>query len=97
MIQSLEKGSIAVNEENLLNKVTLENDWLAFMSEFDRIHKDYLSDLKQRFPELTTNNLRLAALMKLEFSNKEIANILCITENGVKKAKQRLKERLKMD
>ncbi len=97
LIQSLEKGSIAVNEENLLNKVTLENDWLAFMSEFDRIHKDYLSDLKQRFPELTTNNLRLAALMKLEFSNKEIANILCITENGVKKAKQRLKERLKMD
>lgn len=95
LIQSLEDGANSMTEENLLNKVTLENDWLAFMSEFDKIHAGYLSELKQRFPELTTNNLRLAALVKLEFSNKEIANILCITENGVKKAKQRLKERVR--
>jgi tetratricopeptide (TPR) repeat protein len=95
LIRSLEKGANTAHEENLLNKVTLENDWLAFMSEFDKVHNGYLSDLKQRFPELTTNNLRLAALVKLEFSNKEIANILCITENGVKKAKQRLKERIR--
>lgn len=97
LIQSLEDGANSVTEENLLNKVTLENDWLAFMTEFDKIHSGYLSELKQQFPELTTNNLRLAALVKLEFSNKEIANILCITENGVKKAKQRLKERIKME
>lgn len=97
LIQSLEDGANSLTEENLLNKVTLENDWLAFMTEFDKIHGAYLSDLKQKFPELTTNNLRLAALVKLEFSNKEIANILCITENGVKKAKQRLKERIKME
>ncbi len=97
LIQSLEDGANSVTEENLLNKVTLENDWLAFMTEFDKIHSGYLSDLKQRFPELTTNNLRLAALVRLEFSNKEIATILCITENGVKKAKQRLKERIKME
>ena len=94
LIQSLENGANSMSEESLLNKVTLENDWLAFMSEFDKVHNNYLSGLKQRFPELTTNNLRLAALVKLEFSNKEIANVLCITENGVKKAKQRLKERI---
>lgn len=97
LIHSLEKDANAMTEENLLNKVTLENDWLAFMSEFDKMHKGYLSTLKQRFPELTINNLRLAALVKLEFSNKEIANILCITENGVKKAKQRLKERIRQE
>ncbi len=95
LIHSLENDANSMTEENLLNKVTLENDWLAFMSEFDKMHKGYLSTLKQRFPELTINNLRLAALVKLEFSNKEIANILCISENGVKKAKQRLKERLR--
>jgi tetratricopeptide (TPR) repeat protein len=97
LIHSLEKDASTMTEENLLNKVTLENDWLAFMSEFDKMHKGYLSTLKQRFPELTINNLRLAALVKLEFSNKEIANILCITENGVKKAKQRLKERIRQE
>lgn len=95
LIQSLEADANSATEENLLSKVTLENDWLAFMTEFDKIHRGYLAELKHKFPELTTNNLRLAALVKLEFSNKEIANILCITENGVKKAKQRLKERLK--
>ncbi len=97
LIQLLESGENSALEENLINKVTLENDWLAFMSEFDKIHGGYLSELKRQFPTLTTPNLRLAALVKLEFSNKEIANIMCITENGVKKAKQRLKERIKMD
>lgn len=97
LIRSLENEANSQVEESLINKVTLENDWLAFMSEFDKIHNGYLAELKNRFPELTTNNLRLAALVKLEFSNKEIARILCITENGVKKAKQRLKERLKME
>ncbi|TSJ41319.1 tetratricopeptide repeat protein [Fluviicola chungangensis] len=97
LIRSLENEANSQVEESLINKVSLENDWLAFMSEFDKIHSGYLSELKSRFPELTTNNLRLAALVKLEFSNKEIARILCITENGVKKAKQRLKERTKMD
>ncbi|MNE49262.1 hypothetical protein D3C80_1437680 [compost metagenome] len=97
LIQLLESGENSALEENLINKVTLENDWLAFMSEFDKIHGGYLSELKRQFPTLTTHNLRLAALVKLEFSNKEIANIMCITENGVKKAKQRLKERIKMD
>ncbi len=97
LIQSLESGANSLAEESLLNNVTLEKDWLAFMSEFDKIHAGYLTELKRQFPDLTTNNLRLAAVVKLEFSNKEIANILCITENGVKKAKQRLKERMKID
>jgi tetratricopeptide (TPR) repeat protein len=93
LIRSLENGASTMAEENLINKVTLENDWLAFMSEFDKVHRGYLSDLKHRFPTLTTNNLRIASLVKLGFSNKEIAGIMSITENGVKKAKQRLKER----
>jgi|GEM_PF-5923314 len=97
LIQSLEDETAAETEENLINKVTLENDWLAFMSEFDKTHRGYLAELKRQFPTLTTNHLRLAALVKLEFSNKEIAHIMSITENGVKKAKQRLKERIKTD
>lgn len=67
----MENDTNSVMEESLINKVTLENDWLAFMSEFDKIHSGYLAELKQEFPTLTTNNLRLAALAKLEFPIKK--------------------------
>lgn len=64
------------------------------MSEFDNVYENYLANLLEKHPELTSYNLRLAALVKLQLSNKEIASILNIAESSVKKAKGRLKQKI---
>lgn len=80
-------------KETLINRIAIENDWLSFMGEFNKIYKGYLPELEKKHPNLTKNDLKLGALTKLGLSNKEIADVLNITVDGVKKAKQRLKKK----
>jgi DNA-binding CsgD family transcriptional regulator len=50
--------------------------------------------VKARFPDITANELRLLALLKMNLSSKEIANILNISQEGIKKARYRLRKKL---
>ncbi|MGB5236435.1 MAG: LuxR C-terminal-related transcriptional regulator, partial [Flavobacteriaceae bacterium] len=45
-------------------------------------------------PEITKNELRLMALLKMNLSSKEIATILNISSEGIKKARYRLRKKL---
>ena len=71
-----------------------DNHWDNFARYFEDVHKDFNSKVKQKFPDLTTNELRLMALLKMNLSSKEIANILNISLEGVKKARYRLRKKL---
>ena len=71
-----------------------DNNWENFARYFGQVHKDFNITLKQQFPELTSNELRLMALLKMNLSSKEIANILNISQEGIKKARYRLRKKL---
>ena len=49
------------------------------------------------YPEVSTNDLRLMSLLKMNLSSKEIANILNISIEGVKKARYRLRKKLNLN
>ena len=73
-----------------------DNNWDNFANYFEQVHKDFNSKAKQQFPSLTSNELRLMALLKMNLSSKEIANILNISHEGIKKARYRLRKKLDM-
>ena len=73
-----------------------DNNWEHFSKYFQEVHKDFNSTVKQKFPEVTTKELRLIALLKMNLSSKEIANILNISMPGVKKARQRLRKKMQL-
>lgn len=52
--------------------------------------------LKACYPELTAYDLRLCTYLKANLSTKEIATLLNITPDSVKKAKHRLRKKLDM-
>jgi DNA-binding CsgD family transcriptional regulator len=74
-----------------------QGDWDKFMQLFKDVHPELLSELAKSHPDLTHNDIRLLALMKMGFSNKEIADILHITEGGLKKARYRLRKKLDLE
>jgi DNA-binding CsgD family transcriptional regulator len=49
------------------------------------------------YPEVSNNDLRLMSLLKMNLSSKEIANILNISVEGVKKARYRLRKKLNLN
>ncbi|MFK7774329.1 MAG: tetratricopeptide repeat protein [Saprospiraceae bacterium] len=81
----------------LLNKnLQSETDWQKFQHHFNKIHKDFFRNLVGDFPHLTTYDINLSALIKLNLDNKEIAKILGISSSSVKKARQRLYAKMEL-
>lgn len=80
--------------EALLQSHLLDNDaWSEFKEAFIQQHPQYYQNLIQNFKDLTDSNLRVIFLLKLGMNNTEIARMLGLTLEAVKKAKQRLRKK----
>ncbi|ELR73150.1 hypothetical protein C900_05199 [Fulvivirga imtechensis AK7] len=76
--------------------INVDNDWEQFKLYFEQVHRDFFKILKKSYPQLTNNELRLCALVRLNMSIKEMANILGISPQSVKMARHRLRKKLDM-
>ena len=74
-----------------------DESWDGFRSRFLAVHKDFEVDVKNKYPKVTVNELRLMALLKMQLTSKEIANILNISSEGIKKARYRLRKKLQLE
>lgn len=80
--------------EALLKTQLLTNEtWLQFKEEFIAQNYGYYSNLINSFEGLTDSNFRIIFLLKMGLNNVEVARVLGLTLEAVKKAKQRLKKR----
>lgn len=68
--------------------------WEETIGRTNRIYDNYTIRLRNQIPELTENDIRICCLIKLSFSNVEIASILGISSASVSRQKLRLKERI---
>jgi hypothetical protein len=75
-------------------KNTAENDWNNFRQNFEEVHKGFITKLKENFPLLNDNDIKLCALLKLNFNTKQISSILDITPDSTKVARYRLRKKL---
>ena len=66
----------------------------AVQGTVQQVHKNFESDVKSRYPEVTSNDLRLMSLMRMNLSSKEIASLLNVSQEGVKKARYRLRKKM---
>jgi hypothetical protein len=73
--------------------IMTDKAWLEFKKLFDKVHIRFFSLIKSRFSDITETDMRMLALIKLKLSNREMAGMLGITVEGVKKAKQRLRKK----
>jgi tetratricopeptide (TPR) repeat protein len=95
------KHSIQENNTQFLSLFKLidtnskgEEDWNEFVSRFNTLHPTFFARLQKEHPELSNTELRLAALIKLRMTAKEIAEVINITPGSVKQARYRLKKKL---
>lgn len=66
------------------------------MGELQASSFEFQEKLKQHYPNLTAYDLRLCTYLKANLSTKEIATLLNITPDSVKKAKHRLRKKMRM-
>ncbi|AMR31352.1 hypothetical protein A0256_07900 [Mucilaginibacter sp. PAMC 26640] len=91
-----EDGAREIANMMKLHIMTDEN-WEEFKKLFSNVHPAFLYNLRNKYPHVTSTEIRLLALLKLNLNNREMAGMLGITTDGVKKAKQRLRKKIKLE
>ncbi|AXJ00733.1 hypothetical protein CYPRO_1477 [Cyclonatronum proteinivorum] len=69
----------------------------TFEIQMNELHQEFFRKMKERFPDLSGNDLRLCAYVKLGFSAKEIADMLQIQPSSVYISRSRLRKKLNLD
>lgn len=102
MIQDqLNKGTLTNKfMKQLLFKISedIENKefWELFQQNFDLIHANFFRHLRERYPDLTPTDLRFCALLRLNLTTKDIAQINNLTIRGVEAARYRIRKKLNL-
>lgn len=106
-LQKLRKDTLELAKENPASKALLDSllkaivenirgddEWERFEQEFQRIHHDFLERLSQRCPRLTPAELKVCAMLKINLSNKEIANLLSVSLRNIESHRYSIRRKL---
>ncbi len=74
-----------------------QKDWVKFKLQFEAVYPDFFEKLQNLDSKLGRNDDRLAAMIRIKLSNKEIATALSINPESVGRAKHRFKQRLGLE
>lgn len=73
-----------------------DQDWDNFSMHFNSVNADFFNRLKDLYPDLTPNELKLSAYLKMNLSTKEIAQLMNITIKAVEVGRYRLRKKLRL-
>jgi len=88
------------NEKDLIqikrlikDNIELDEDWNNFKLHFEKVHPKFFETLSEKYPELTTNEQKICAYLRMNLSGKEIARLLNITPKSAQMSRYRLKKK----
>jgi tetratricopeptide (TPR) repeat protein len=71
-----------------------DKHWKEFNHMFEQIHQSFFDNLKKYSEELTANDLRLVALIKMNLSSKDMAILFGISQDSLRVSRYRLRKKL---
>ncbi len=95
-----EKGSAEVRESlrelaaSIRQKMSFSGDLEQFYGQIEETHAEFRSKLTMAYPDLTPREMKLAVLLYLGFSTKEISSLINISAKSVEIARYRLRKKL---
>ncbi len=107
IIEKLEKMGYLLRDNNDAQKAindivkeidsnTKQNIWNEFEKVFKNIHSGFYKNLIEICPDISSSEIKIAALLKLNLTTKEIAAITYKSEGGIKTTRYRLRQKLNL-
>lgn len=90
-------GKVDVSElKKVVRSISISNDrnWEEFEARFVDVNQSFYNSLQEQFPKLSQRDLKLCALIKLNFSSKEMAKLLGISVESAHTSRYRLRKKL---
>lgn len=70
------------------------NEWEYFRICFEKVHPSFFVRMKELFPNISETDLRLCAYIRTGMGNKQIATMLALQPDSIKKSRHRLRKKL---
>ena len=100
-LDQIKENAVKDETKEALTKVKKEIEktidgsfWDEFELRFKNVHSDFYDKLMAQYPNLTSNELRLCAFLKMNLSTKDIASITGQNPRSIDKARERLRTKL---
>jgi len=86
------------NDQEIYDKlhsftILREEDWVAFKNLFIKVHHNFFGRLHEKYPDLTQAETRFLALSKLGLTFNEMANVLGVSTDAVRRTRLRLRKK----
>lgn len=97
-LKESEAGSAQVRSviHTIDKDISEEDNWNFFKKAFSNADKDFFKKIKAKHPELTSNDLKLCAYLRLNLTSKEIAPLLNISVKSVEIKRYRLRKKMEL-
>ena len=84
--------------DNLVkNGLAMDDQWDIFQKHFNNVHPGFFDSLNKNFPDLTNNDLKACAYVRMNLSSKEVASLTNVSPKSVTMHRYRLKKKLNLD
>lgn len=74
----------------------LDEEWEYFTKHFDKVHSNFIVSLKTIHPNISNNEIKLCAYLRMNLTTKEIAQLMNISVRGVEISRYRLRKKLNL-
>ncbi|TDN93419.1 DNA-binding CsgD family transcriptional regulator [Salegentibacter sp. 24] len=88
------KSDLKVSLKEIVKNKGHNPQTLTFFSDFEKVYPDFISSLHSVIPNITSNEIKLCALLRMNLSAKEVSELLNITPESVNKARYRLRKKI---
>ena len=73
-----------------------DKTWDDFRATFDQVHPDFFGNLTRQYTDLSSTDLRLIALLKMNMNSPDMATLLGISPDSLRVARYRLRKKLSL-
>ncbi|MGE5106341.1 MAG: tetratricopeptide repeat protein [Sphingobacteriales bacterium] len=99
--EQIKNKDISAEQQALMTELSqqtilTEDDWTRFKNLFEKTYPGFFITLKQKTPDITIAEQRMAALTRLQLTTKQMAAMLGISADSVHKTRQRLRQRFNL-
>ncbi|WP_194766338.1 hypothetical protein [Tamlana sp. I1] len=81
----------------ITNEVNNEKKDFLFHKLFSEIHQDFISRLTEKYPTLTSNDIRVLSFIRINLDKNEICNLMNISSRSLDTNRYRLKKKLNLE
>lgn len=100
-LKSDRDNSIAKQLKQLQSKInqniSQDDNWKKVEENFNLVHEDFFTKLMDIYPDISKTERKLCALLRMELSSKEIAQLTNISPRSVEIARYRIRKKMNLD